>query len=130
MVWASIYVLVLGRSSVRRSSLRGTSRSVWSAGRPSDPVPALPWPVRTEETDEVIDLTVEQTSRPRACAQEQGIVRSKRHSAVTAPIDRLPGRRRTRVASTRRQAVAARRVPQVAARVIVLVLIVGRTSDT
>jgi|RhiMethySRZTD1v2_1073278.scaffolds.fasta_scaffold00655_9 cellulose synthase/poly-beta-1,6-N-acetylglucosamine synthase-like glycosyltransferase len=69
MVWASIYVLVLGRvireaviapRHVKERLERRKAGAILSR--------ALPWPVRTEETDEVIDLTVEQTSRPTSPA--------------------------------------------------------------
>jgi cellulose synthase (UDP-forming) len=65
LVWASIYVLVLGRVIAeaviaprvikeRLERRKAGARISW----------ALPWPSRAEEADEVIDLTVEQTSRP------------------------------------------------------------------
>jgi cellulose synthase (UDP-forming) len=70
LVWASIYVLVLGRVvgeavfAPRHFKERLERRK--AGARLSR---ALPWPSRTEGADEVIDLTVEQTSRPTSPAQ-------------------------------------------------------------
>ncbi|GAA0927233.1 hypothetical protein Vau01_019930 [Virgisporangium aurantiacum] len=69
LVWACIYVLVLGRvigeavfapRHIKERLERRKAGAMLSR--------ALPWPSRTGETDEVIDLTVEQTSRPTSPA--------------------------------------------------------------
>ena len=69
LIWASIYVLVLGRvigeavfapRHFKERLERRKAGAILSR--------MLPWPSRTEETDEVIDLTVEQTSRPTSPA--------------------------------------------------------------
>jgi cellulose synthase (UDP-forming) len=69
LVWALIYVLVLGRvvgeaviapRQIKERLERRKAGALISK--------ALPWPSRADEVDEVIDLTVEQTSRPTSPA--------------------------------------------------------------
>ena len=64
-VWAAIYVVVLGRiiaeaviapQQIKARLERRKAGAIISR--------ALPWPSRGDDADEVIDLTVEQTSRP------------------------------------------------------------------
>jgi cellulose synthase (UDP-forming) len=64
-VWAAIYVVVLGRviaeaviapQQIKERLERRKAGALISR--------ALPWPTRTDDADDVIDLTVEQTSRP------------------------------------------------------------------
>jgi cellulose synthase (UDP-forming) len=65
MAWATIYVLVLGRviaeAVIAPRHIKERLERRKAGARSSR---ALPWPTRTEKADEVIDLTVEQTSRP------------------------------------------------------------------
>jgi cellulose synthase (UDP-forming) len=65
MIWAAIYVLILGRvileavtapQLIKRRLERRKAGALLAR--------ALPWPHNVDDPDEVIDLTVEQTSRP------------------------------------------------------------------
>jgi cellulose synthase (UDP-forming) len=65
MAWAAIYVLVLGRvilEAVTAPHLIKQRLERRKAGALL--ARALPWPRSVDDPDEVIDLTVEQTSRP------------------------------------------------------------------